>query len=738
MDAEAFLGVLFGRASQGSRVEIRPVPPGTSNFSDAHEPKLPDLKNSPTVYFGILLRDSQLNVYEATAVWCDIDPSDEMVKSLGWVEIDPENVFPRPTLGVRSGGPYKWHLYWVFSSPVSVEIVIRLSLLAALAFDGDLRVIEPKRVMRLPGSVNKKYGKGVRAEVSHYDEDAEYDPEDLEVQLVAAVVSTVWGPGQRHQIALGLGAVLGRAGWDADRAERCVRYVCNWNEDEEIGDRVTSVRGSIQRHDAGSPVTAGEFREALGWKYKRFLDALGITSRDGDILIDGDRVGNVSTLQRDLVNYIVGTGKWAMAEGQLVSWNGREWAKVNEESFDAAVFTEMTRMKVVRMGDEYEFNATAKLAKDVAGISRGVLAASPMEPPEPRLLPVLNGVVDLDSGILMPPRPYHRNRWTLPVEYDPSTKCPTWDKFLQEAAPEALDFLRQWMGYCLIPGNVYQRMLWLYGVTGTGKSTFLNAAGELFGTAAVAIQAQQLNQYTVAAIAPAMVALCSEMSNRMLRTAVLKSLVSGDVIEGRHPYGRPFMVRFMGKLIWGSNALPPVDQAEGLWRRIAVVEFMNKPKNDDPYLGQKIKGELSGILNFAISGMKEVMAFSDQGVNWELPDSVKAVVNEYKESADFFSGFVRDELIIDKSATVSFKDMYSRYSSWAREHGLTPESQGPIFWRELKNHGLEQVPPRVVGGRLVQEWRGARLAPESWEAGSLPQVEEGGDDGPPNTFGGGD
>jgi P4 family phage/plasmid primase-like protien len=455
----------------------------------------------------------------------------------------------------------------------------------------------------------------------------------------------------------------------------------------------------------------------LGWKYKRLLDALGITSRDGDIMYDGDRIGSIYTMQRDLVDFVCGRGQWSYADGGVVSWNGREWARMEMQSFTSAVFDETSKMKVVRSGDEQDFNSTATLAKNVAEMSVGRMALTPMDPPAEYLLPVLNGVIDLNTGLLLGSSPDNRNRWTMPVVYDPRATCPTWERFLREAAPEAEDFLRQWIGYCLVPGNVYQRMLWLYGTTGTGKSTFLNAVGRFFGSAAVAIQAQQLNQYTVATIAPAMVAICSEMSNRMLKTAVLKSLVSGDVIEGRHPYGRPFTVKFNGKLIWGSNALPPVDQAEGLWRRIAVVEFMNKPKTDDPYLGVKIQEEMSGILNFAIRGLKEVQQFAEDG-DWPLPQSVVNIVREYQGAADFFSRFISDELILEPEAIVPYKDLYSRYSSWAREHGIQPEPQGPIFWRELKNHGLVQLPPKMVGGRLIQAWKGARLAPEVWESGA--------------------
>src|SRR6185437_6463239 len=139
--------------------------------------------------------------------------------------------------------------------------------------------------------------------------------------------------------------------------------------------------------------------------------------------------------------------------------------------------------------------------------------------------------------------------------------------------PAAASFIQEFAGYCLRQGNPFERMLWLYGPSGTGKSTVVKTLLRLFGDAGVAVNIDRITEYTVASMAAARVAVCTEMSPSMLKTISLKALVSGDPVQGRHPYGRPFDVSYRGKFICASNSLPPVDEGEGLWRRLALVPF---------------------------------------------------------------------------------------------------------------------------------------------------------------------
>jgi putative DNA primase/helicase len=371
----------------------------------------------------------------------------------------------------------------------------------------------------------------------------------------------------------------------------------------------------------------------------------------------------------------------------------------------------MAKMTVVMNGDEAEFNITAKLARAIAQVVAGGLSAKQLPPMPPNLLPLANGVLDLDTMEMREHNPENLNRWLLPHTYDPVATCPSWEKFLTEAVPEEAEWLQQWTGYCLGDGNPFERMAWLYGPPGTGKSTFIKALTKLFAESAVAITAERVGEYTVASLAGKRLAVCTEISSAMLKTVVLKQLISGDPTDARHPYGRPFSVAFSGKFMFASNVLPPVDQGEGLWRRLAIIAFDNKPRVSDPLLQHKLESEMSGILNWAIKGRQQL---TEIGGTWDLPRRILSLVGEYQESSDLFSQFVSEELELDSDSEISGKELYARYSYWMREHGQTAEPFGTLFWHNLKLAGLTTLAPRRIGGRIIRMWRGARLVADTF------------------------
>lgn len=673
-----------------------------SSFIDPFDPVLrDDLLDPPKdVYFGVCLRAARSKIAGATVVWCDAD------KDI------PEEWRPEPTVTVSSGRGV--HAYWVLDRMIPAEYAVRMTKLATMAYAGDPKVCEQARTMRLPGTWNVKYTPP-RMSKAERGSDAQYDPEHLEEHLAAAALAEFWEAGNRHSLTLCLAALLCRAGWDVDRAQRCVAILMEISGDQDTRDRVAAVTGTYERVERGEIVSATDLKDAMEAKaYKRLVEALGVTSRDGDVILDGERIGSQETLQESLVEYVLGSGEWGSLDGTLARWTGSVWQPVHKDYLATHVFKLLTRLREIKQGVETKFTATAALARAVSDMCSGQLSYTEVPEPGPYRVPVANGILDLLTGELLAHGREHHARWVLPVAYDPEATCPTWEAFLAEAAPNEAAFLQEWLGYCLMAGNPWQRMLWVFGPSGTGKSTFLQAVSDLFGPACVPVKSGKLDDYSVASLAPSRVAVCSELSTRLLQTASLKALVASDPVVGRHPYGRPFQVVFKGKFVWASNALPPVDQSEGLWRRIVVVPFVTVPKSVNPLISEEIRGEMAGVLNWALEGLRRVQEYI-RTRDWPLPLAVTETVAEYRSAADTFAAFARDELVIDEAGEIPARDLYKRYAWWAKDRGYQPEPFGPTFWRELRKSGMEPVDnPKMVGGRLTRVWRGAKLAPEAF------------------------
>lgn len=700
---ETFLSALFRSADYGAAVEIRNVP-GKSIYVNPHEGnflQLEDLQYGDW-YFGTTIRSSKGEIVGGTLAWCDIDLSKiEDVEDLG-------PLFPEPSTIVSSG--HGTHMYWVVDRMIESMAAVRLSLLATLAFEGDPKVCEPRRVMRLPGSFNRKKAEERQCTVVR-ESFAQYAPEYLEECLIARLLHPLWTEGMRNKLILGISAILARADWGEERLKSVVRMICSLADDTEVSNRLTTAITTLQKRGLGLAISAQDLREILGDKYGKLLEALGITARNGDLMLAGETIGKMDTLERDMVNYFAALPDWSYFEGAIAHWSGNRWVTSTPEELTTVVFNTMAKMTVVLNGDEAEFNITAKLARAIAQVVAGGLSAKPLPPMPPNLLPLANGVLDLESLEMRPHGPENLNRWFLPHTFDPVAECPNWKKFLIEAVPHEAEWLQQWTGYCLSDGNPFERMAWLYGPPGTGKSTFIKALTKLFADSAVAIAAERVGEYTVASLAGKRLAVCTEISSAMLKTVVLKQLISGDPTDARHPYGRPFSVAFSGKFMFASNVLPPVDQGEGLWRRLAIIAFDNKPRVSDPLLQQKLDLEMSGILNWALEGRTQLAAI---GGTWELPQRILTLVGEYQESSDLFSQFVAEELELDADSEISGKELYARYSYWMREHGQIAEPFGTIFWHNLKLSGLTTLAPRRIGGRITRMWRGARLVADTF------------------------
>lgn len=147
----------------------------------------------------------------------------------------------------------------------------------------------------------------------------------------------------------------------------------------------------------------------------------------------------------------------------------------------------------------------------------------------------------------------------------------------------------------------------LYGTGANGKSVFYEVVKNLLGE--INISAHSLQSltdntgYYRAMIANKLVNYASEINGK-LETSVFKQLVSGEPVEARLPYGKPFTITKYAKLIFNCNGLPrDVEQTEAYFRRFLSVPFeVTIPEAEqDKQLAQKIvSSELSGVFNWVL------------------------------------------------------------------------------------------------------------------------------------------
>ena len=103
---------------------------------------------------------------------------------------------------------------------------------------------------------------------------------------------------------------------------------------------------------------------------------------------------------------------------------------------------------------------------------------------DPWLLNVLNGVIDLRTGELLPHDPDRMITKLANVEYDAHARCPRWLDFLDrimDGNETLIQYLKRGLGYSLT-GVIREHVLFVcHGIGRNGKSTFLDIILELLG-----------------------------------------------------------------------------------------------------------------------------------------------------------------------------------------------------------------------------------------------------------------
>lgn len=331
------------------------------------------------------------------------------------------------------------------------------------------------------------------------------------------------------------------------------------------------------------------------------------------------------------------------------------------------------------------------------------------------LLNCLNGTINLKSGTIQPHRYDDYITKIVNIEFDPSATCPEFMKFISQILDndvELISYMQRWFGYCLT-GSVAEQVFHIWHGNGSnGKGVLANILGDLLGEYDVAVNSFLLIQRNsgggdnntlseLAKLPGKRVARISEIEqNARLAEALIKNMTGGDPITCRALYLNPIEFEPMFKIILSCNHLPQVRGTDyGIWRRIHKVPFsVTIPKEEqDQNLTVKLRGELPGILNWAIAGC---MAW--QKIRLNPPAVVTAATAEYQNSEDMFSSWLQECCVLGGLNTTKASlllESYVKYSGWKgishkkfggmlKEYGFEKSTSNGVVW-----HGLELLEP---------------------------------------------
>jgi len=345
--------------------------------------------------------------------------------------------------------------------------------------------------------------------------------------------------------------------------------------------------------------------------------------------------------------------------------------------------------------------------------------------PDPLLLNVENGTIDLRTGDLRPHRREDLITHLAPVRYDADARAPQWEAFLRRVLNDDADliaFLKRAAGYALSGSVREQVWFFLYGMGANGKSTFLRTLLDMVGSygrqAAPELLVSRRGEYhptELATLAGVRLAVCSEVGpDRSLDIVKVKQMTGGDRMTARYIRQDFFEFDPSFKIFLAANHKPSVkDTTDSTWRRIRLIPFVVQipPEEQDEGLLEKFREEWSGILNWCLEG---ALSWQEHGL--AAPGHVLAATEAYRGEQDIIGGFLESCCVFgpESEFMASAKDLYEAYKSWCEETGEEPVRQR-TFGTRLAERGLAR---RKHGKGRRYHWFGVGLARDEGFAGS--------------------
>ncbi len=330
--------------------------------------------------------------------------------------------------------------------------------------------------------------------------------------------------------------------------------------------------------------------------------------------------------------------------------------------------------------------------------------------PNPHILNVQNGLLNIDTRKLEPHTPKHKSLVQLPVKYDPNADCPKIKEWHRQVLyPEDLDCLQEYCGYILWRDYPNAKMLMLYGVGSNGKSTFISLLKALLGMENISARSLQdlaTNRFATADLYGKMANLHADLEDRALRsTALLKMLTGRDPIHAEFKFKSSFKFVNYAKCIFSANKIPEVfEDTVAFWRRWIIVQFPRIFQGDEEnrnLLEELTKPEeLSGFLNFALEGLVRLRTNNWAFSNSKSTEEVRA---EYIRRSSPVQAFVLDCTEPETSSAIPKTTFYETFKDYCIEHKLPLIRYDPFF-KQLIDHARVRTEHLRIGEKGKQVW----------------------------------
>lgn len=338
------------------------------------------------------------------------------------------------------------------------------------------------------------------------------------------------------------------------------------------------------------------------------------------------------------------------------------------------------------------------------------------------LLNFKNGVVDTRTREKFPHSAEYGFFSVLPYDYDPRATAPTWERFLLDIMngdAELAELMKEFGGYSISGDPCWlQKALLLIGEGANGKSVYMEVLGAVVGKDFYSsVTVRDLEKDVMRYL---LVNKLFNYSEETAKTALsdsdtFKAIINGGDISVKQLYSQPYFYPNRAKIIMAANESPySQDRSYGFLRRLVIVnlerKFIPGEEGHDYHIKDKLLKELPGICN---SLMDAYAKLKERG-HLIGKEKTGEALRQYQAESDTVLMFIEDhvEEITHPEAWVKNAEVYESYRMMCEANGHRPVNN-IAFGRQLAKLAPNIKRDRIkLNGNVIRVLRGIKLNKE--------------------------
>lgn len=276
-------------------------------------------------------------------------------------------------------------------------------------------------------------------------------------------------------------------------------------------------------------------------------------------------------------------------------------------------------------------------------------------------------------------------------------------KFLDSAIPDKADQLMMWqyLGYSMTRDTSMQRMMFLKGDGGTGKSRLINLFQEVIGYGNYSgVSLENINErFYPSMLFGKLLNACADIeATALMSVDNIKKATGEDTMVYEKKGKDAGFFNSYAKLLFSANKIPVnLDEKSSAWyRRLLVLEMNRKPEKKDRDLDEKLKAEIGFSIWQAVGALDRLYG---DGEFAESQNS-KRIVEELYREADSAKAFM-DECTVQQEGSRIYRTLlYDKYKEYCQGWGRK-ELSSRSFFRRVEELGYR--PQNLSSGRYFRD-----------------------------------